>query len=333
MKLATLRNGTRDGQLVVVDRKLERAARASGIADNLQQALDNWAEAGPRLERLYADVNAGKGETIPFDTRRVGAPLPRCYQFLDAGCYPNHMELLRKSRNAPLPPRFHEEPAMYQGLSDTYMGPHDPIVADAAWGVDFEAEVGVITDDVPIGVTAQEAAKYIRLVVFFNDVSLRELVPFELSKGFGFLQSKPSTAFSPVAVTPDEFGSAWDGGRVVLPMRTMLNGQRMGDPSAGKDMAFDFPFCIAYAAKTRALVAGSIIGAGTISNRDRARGVCCIAERRTLEVIDTGAPKTPYMSYGDRVRIELMPEDGQPLMGAIEQVFVPLSEGNLSPLR
>ncbi len=321
MKLASLRTGDRDGALLVVSRDLARALPVPEIAPHLQGALDRWDELGPRLAAVSDQLNAGPlaGETA-FDPAALAAPLPRAYQFVDGSAYLSHMELLRRARGAELPESFRHDPLVYQAGSDANLGPRDPIpLADEAWGLDFEAEVGVITDDVPIGVTAAAAGGHIKLVLLLNDISLRHLVPGELAKGFGFYQSKPASAFSPVALTPDELGPAWDGGRVHLPLRAEVNGEPFGAPEAGEDMTFDFGRLIAHAAKTRRLAAGTIVGSGTVSNHDRSRGSCCIAERRMLEKIETGSATTPFLRAGDRVRIEMLDRDGRSLFGAIEQ--------------
>jgi fumarylacetoacetate (FAA) hydrolase len=321
MKLASLRTERRDGALLVVSRDLTRACAVPEIAPHLQAALDGWAETAPRLQEASDRLNAGAvpGETV-FDPAAVAAPLPRAYQFVDGSAYLSHMELLRRARGAPLPESFRQDPLVYQAGSDANLGPRDPIpLADEAWGLDFEAEIGVVTDDVPAGVTAEAAGAHIVLLLLLNDVSLRRLVPGELAKGFGFYQSKPASAFSPVALTRDELGPAWDGGKVHLPLRAEVNGALFGAPEAGRDMTFDFPRLIAHAARTRRLVAGTIVGSGTVSNYDRSRGSCCIAERRMAETVETGAAVTPFLKVGDRVRIEMRDGDGESLFGAIEQ--------------
>jgi fumarylacetoacetate (FAA) hydrolase len=322
MKLASLRGEGRDGRLLVVSRDLARAVPASEIAPTLQAALDDWPETAPRLEALSEKLN---GETLPgetaFDPAAVAAPLPRAYHFVDGSAYLSHMELLRQARGGELPDSFRHDPLVYQAGSDANLGPQDPIpLVDEAWGLDFEAEIGVVTDDVAMGVTAQAAGCHIRLLLLLNDVSLRHLIPGELAKGFGFYQGKPASAFSPVALTPDELGPAWDGGKVHLPLRVEVNGESFGAPEAGEDMTFDFCQLIAHAAKTRRLAAGTIVGSGTVSNRDRSRGSCCIAERRMLEKIESGAAKTPFLKVGDRVKIEMLDGDGESPFGAIEQV-------------
>src|ERR1041385_8699737 len=320
MKLASLRHG-RDGVLVVVSRDLSRCVAVPHVAHPLQAAMDNWADAAPRLMRIYDLLNEGPaaGEK-PFDPCDCAAPLPRAYQWADGSAYVTHVELVRKARGAEMPPSFWTDPLMYQGGSDSFLGPCEPILAaDELWGIDFEGEVAAIVDDVPMGVSSSAAEKHIKLLMPVNDVSLRNLIPTELAKNFGFFQSKPATAFSPVALTPDERGEAWDGGKVHLPLLISLNGTRFGAPNAGEDMTFAFPQLIAHAAKTRFLGAGSIIGSGTISNKDHARGSACIAERRSLETIEHGAAKTPFLKFGDRVKIEMLDQGGRSIFGAIEQ--------------
>jgi fumarylacetoacetate (FAA) hydrolase len=320
MKLASLKGG-RDGRLVVVSRDLTRAVSASGIASTLQAALDNWDRVQVPLEAIYRALNDGNVEgAFAFEEQACASPLPRAYQWADGSAYLVHVELVRKARGAEMPKSFWTDPLMYQGGSDGFLGPHDPIVAaDEAWGIDFEGEVAVITGDVPAGASVAEAEKAIRLVMLVNDVSLRNLVPGELAKGFGFFQSKPASAFSPLAVTPDELGGHWQDGKLHLPLLIQLNGKQFGAPNAGADMAFNFPQLIAHAARTRALAAGSIVGSGTVSNRDPAAGSACIAERRMLEQIEDGAAKTPFLKSGDRVRIEMKDEGGRSIFGAIEQ--------------
>jgi fumarylacetoacetate (FAA) hydrolase len=320
MKLASLK-GARDGNLVVVSRDLARCVSAGHIAPTLQHALDHWHDAAPRLMRVYDLLNEGTvaGEGA-FDPKECLSPLPRAYQWADGSAYVTHVELVRKARGADMPPSFWTDPLMYQGGSDSFIGPCDPILAaDEAWGIDLEGEVAVITDDVPMGTDAAHAEKHIKLLMLVNDVSLRNLIPAELAKGFGFLQSKPASGFSPVAITPDELGEAWSEGRVHLPLKVYLNGASFGTPNAGEDMTFSFPQLIAHVAKTRALCAGSIIGSGTVSNKDRSRGSACIAERRSLETIEHGTPQTPFLKFGDRVRIEMLDSDGRSVFGAIDQ--------------
>lgn len=301
---------------MVVSRDLARCIPAP--VPTMQMALDDWADAAPKLRLVYDQLNKGGGEA--FDVSRCAAPLPRAYQIADGSAYLNHVELVRKARGAEMPPEFLHDPLMYQAVSDTILGPTDPIVAGSEeYGIDFEAEIAVIVDDVPMGVDAAAAGKHIQLIMLMNDVSLRNLIPAELAKGFGFFQSKPPSAFSPVAVTPDELGDAWDGGKVSLPVVSSLNGEVVGRPNAGVDMQFGFPALIAHAAKTRPLGAGAIVGSGTVSNRDRAAGISCLAEIRMIEKIETGATKTPFMSFGDTVRIEMMDKGGQSIFGMIEQ--------------
>lgn len=320
MKLASLSQG-RDGRLVVVSRDLGHAIAADGISPTLQHALDNWERAGPHLKELYDRLNSGAPlGRFSFRAGDCAAPLPRAYQWADGSAYVTHVELVRKARGAEMPTSFWTDPLMYQGGSDSFIGPEDDIlVADEAWGIDMEGEVAVVTGDVPMGATPAQAASRIRLLMLVNDVSLRNLIPKELEKGFGFFQSKPATAFSPVAVTPDELGEHWRNGRVHLPLKVDLNGSRFGEPDAGVDMTFPFPELIAHAAKTRELEAGSIIGSGTVSNADRRSGSACIAERRMLETIEHGKPSTPFMAFGDKVRIEMTLPGGESIFGAISQ--------------
>ena len=325
MKLATYQDGSRDGQLVVVSRDLTTAHYASGIATRLQQVLDDWNFLSPQLEDLTTTLNHGKARhAFAFDPKLCLAPLPRAYQWADGSAYLNHVELVRKARGAEVPASFYEDPLMYQGGSDDLLGARADIVcASEDFCIDFESEVAVITGDVPMGVDASAALDAIRLLMLANDVSLRHLIPAELAKGFGFVQSKPATAFSPVAVTPDELGSAWQGGRVHLNLETHWNGKRVGLCEAGPEMTFHFGQLIAHLAKTRRVRAGSIIGSGTVSNKDWSRGYSCIAEKRAIETIESGAPKTEFMKFGDTVRIEMKGGDGASLFGAIEQRVVP----------
>lgn len=323
MKLASLREG-RDGALVVVSRDFSRCISAADIAPTLQNALDNWRDVAPRLTQLSASLNAGQAEgIISFDTAQAAAPLPRAYQWADGSAYVTHVELVRKARNASMPESFWSDPLIYQGGSDSFIAASDPIVAsNEDWGVDFEGELAIITDDVPMGTGAALAEKHIKLLMLVNDVSLRNLIPAELAKGFGFFQSKPSSAFSPVAVTPDELGQAWSGGKVHLPLHVTFNGKPFGKPDAGKDMVFSFPQLIAHAAKTRQLGAGTIIGSGTISNSNADAGSACIAERRAREMIELGAPQTPFMKFADRIRLEMFDSAGHSIFGAIDQQMV-----------
>jgi fumarylacetoacetate (FAA) hydrolase len=320
MKLASLKSG-RDGALVVVSRDLTRCVSAGHIAPTFQHAMDHWHEAAPRLMRVYDLMNEGPvaGEK-PFDAKECASPLPRAYQWADGSAYVTHVELVRKARGAEMPPSFWTDPLMYQGGSDSFIGPRDPIVAsDETWGIDFEGEVAVITDDVPIGCTAADAEKHIKLLMLVNDVSLRNLIPAELAKNFGFFQSKPASAFSPVAVTPDELSEAWSGAKVHLPLTVTYNGANFGHPNAGEDMTFSFAQLIAHAAKTRVLCAGSIVGSGTVSNKSGNVGSACLAEKRTLETMHEGAAKTPFMKFGDRIRIEMFDPAGHSIFGAIDQ--------------
>ncbi|HEV2609124.1 MAG TPA: fumarylacetoacetate hydrolase family protein [Noviherbaspirillum sp.] len=324
MKLATLKDGSRDGQLIVVSRDLKTAHVADGIAPTLQRALDDWPFMAPQLEALYEQLNAGKTtRSFDFDPARCMAPLPRAFQWADGSSYVNHVELVRKARNAEMPASFWHEPLMYQGGSDDFIGPTDDIrLGSEEWGIDFEGEVAVITDDVPMGATAGQAASHIKLLMLVNDVSLRNLIPTELAKGFGFFQSKPASSFSPVAVTPDELGSAWQDGKVHLPLRVTWNGVIVGQPNAGIDMVFSFPQLIAHLARTRNARAGSIVGSGTVSNKDSSKGYTCIAEKRCLEMIADGEAKTPFMKFGDTVRIEMLDAQGKSIFGAINQKVV-----------
>ncbi len=321
MKLASLKNNTRDGQLVVVSRDLSKAIAIPEIAHTMQQLLDDWSELSPKAEAVYQKLNAGELEnTIEFDQESCESPLPRAYQWADGSAYVNHVELVRKARNAEMPETFWTDPLMYQGGSDAFLGPREQILVESTdYGIDMESEVAVIVDDTPMAATPEQAANKIKLLMLVNDVSLRNLIPGELAKGFGFFQSKPSSAFSPVAVTPDELGDSWDGKKLHLPLVTHLNGELFGEPNCGIDMTFDFPTIVAHAAKTRPLCAGAIIGSGTISNVDRSTGSSCLAEKRMLEIIESGEAKTPFMQFGDRVRIEMFDKAGESIFGAIDQ--------------
>ena len=324
MKLATLKQGRRDGTLVVVDRDLTRYVPVPDIAATLQQALENWTELAPELQDRYQALNDNNisSQAIIFD--KLAAPLPRCYQWLDGSAYLPHVERVRKARGAEVPESFYDDPLMYQGGSDFMLGPRDAIIAaDEAWGIDLEAEVAIITDDVHQGIEADTAGQHIKLIMLVNDVSLRNLIPAELAKGFGFLHGKPPTAFSPVAVTPDELGNAWQANKVHLPLVSHLNGEQLGNPDAGQNMQFDFARLIQHAAATRPLSAGCIIGSGTVSNADLARGCSCLAEKRVLEIIANGEASTPFLKHGDRVRIEMFDQDQHSIFGAIDQVVVP----------
>ncbi len=326
MKLASYKDGSRDGQLIVVSRDLSTAHYATGIATRLQQVLDDWNFLSPQLEELSQSLNHGKTRHhFAFDPKQCAAPLPRACQWADGSAFINHVELVRKARGAEVPESFYADPLMYQGASDDFLGPCDDIVVPSEeFGIDFEAEVAVITGDVGMGTPADEALEGIRLVLLANDVSLRNLIPAELAKGFGFFQSKPATAFSPVAVTPDELGGAWQGGRVHLKLESAWNGKRVGLCDAGPEMTFHFGQLIAHICKTRNVRAGSIVGSGTVSNKDWSHGYSCIAEKRAIETIEDGAPKTEFMRFGDTVRIEMKGADGASLFGAIEQKVSPL---------
>jgi fumarylacetoacetate (FAA) hydrolase len=325
MKLASYKDGSRDGQLVVVSRDLGTAHYATGIATRLQQVLDDWNFLSPQLEDLYRTLNHGKARhAFAFDPRQCMAPLPRAFQWADGSAFINHVELVRKARGAEVPESFYTDPLMYQGASDNLLGPCDDIVCPSEdFGIDFEAEVAVVTADVDMGTSPEAALEGIRLLLLANDVSLRQLVPAELAKGFGFFQSKPATAFSPVAVTPDELGDAWQGGRVHLNLESVWTGKRVGLCDAGPEMTFHFGQLIAHIARTRNVRAGSIVGSGTVSNRDWSRGYSCIAEKRAIETIEGGAPKTEFMKYGDTIRIEMKGTDGMSVFGAIDQKVSP----------
>ncbi len=324
MKLGTLKEGGRDGTLIVVSRDLARAVRVPQVAPTLQRALDTWAESEPKLRAVAAALEAGTATgAFTFDPALAAAPLPRAYQWADGSAYVVHVELVRKARGVELPPSFWTDPLMYQGGSDGFIGSRDDIEAgDEAWGIDFESELGVFVDDVPMGVSPEAARGHIKLVTLLNDVSLRNLIPGELNKGFGFFHGKPATAFAPVAATPDELGTAWNGASLNLPVLSSLNGVSFGQPNAATDLTFDFGQLIAHAAKTRHLEAGSVIGSGTVANRDASVGCSCIAEKRVRETIDTGAPTTPFMRFGDRVRLEVLDAAGETIFGAIDQKVV-----------
>ncbi len=325
MKLASYKDGSRDGQLVVVSRDLGTAHYATAIATRLQQVLDDWGFLSPQLEDLYATLNQGKARhAFAFEPTRCMAPLPRAFQWADGSAFINHVELVRKARGAEVPESFYTDPLMYQGGSDDCLGPCDDIrCASEDWGIDFEAEVAVVTGDVAIGTAPGAALEAVRLLMLANDVSLRHLIPAELAKGFGFVQSKPATAFSPVAVTPDELGAAWRGGRVHLNLESVWNGKRVGLCDAGPEMTFHFGQLIAHLCRTRNVRAGSIVGSGTVSNKEGSRGYSCIAEKRAIETIESGAPKTEFMRFGDTIRIEMKGTDGISVFGAIEQAVAP----------
>ncbi len=319
MKLASLKQG-RDGRLVVVSRDLARYIDATAIAPTLQSALDEWTRIYPQLSALAERLNSAADIGDSFAPSACAAPLPRAYQWADGSAYVNHMELVRKARGAEMPESFWTDPLMYQGGSDSFIGPEDPILMQSeAWGMDFEAEVAVVTGDVPMGVSPDDAARHIQLIMLVNDVSLRNLIPEEIAKGFGFFHAKPSSSFSPLAVTPDELGSAWDGRKLHLPLRVELNGVLIGAPNAGVDMTFDFAELIAHAAKSRPLAAGTIIGSGTVSNLDRSSGSCCLAEVRMLEILNQGQAQTPFLKFGDEVRIFMLDGDGESVFGDILQ--------------
>ncbi len=336
MKLATYKDGSRDGQLVVVSRDLAPAHYATGIAERLQQALDDWNFISPQLQDLYDTLNHGKARhAFPFEPARCMAPLPRAYQWADGSAYINHVELVRAARKSEVPDTFYTDPLMYQGGSDDFIGPCDDVVVPSEdFGIDFEAEISVATGDVPMGASPEEALEGVRLLMLVNDVSLRNLIPDELAKGFGFFQSKPATAFSPVAVTPDELGDAWQGGRVHLTLQSTWNGRRVGLCDAGPEMTFHFGQLIAHICKTRNVRAGSIVGSGTVSNKgvegkggrmDWPKGYSCIAEKRAIETLQDGQPSTEFMKFGDTIRIEMKGKDGQSLFGAIDQKIAPLA--------
>ena len=323
MKLGSLKEGGRDGSLIVVSRDLTRAVRATGIAATLQQALDDWSNAAPRLNALAESLDAGDADGVfDLDVTKLAAPLPRAYEFVDGSAYLPHVARVRRARGAEVPESFYTDPLMYQATSAGFLGPRDTVkVVSEDYGIDLEAEIVVITDDVPMAVTPEQAAGHIQLVGLVNDVSLRNLIPGELAKGFGFLQSKPRSALSPVFVTPDELGDAWRDNKLHLPLLTHVNGEWFGAPEAGVDMQFDFAQLVAHAAKTRPLSAGTIVGSGTIANADTGKGASCFAERRTVEALEHGAPKTPFMAFGDTVRIEMFDAEGRSIFGAIEQVI------------
>lgn len=332
MKLATLRDGTRDGRLILVSRDLARAVAPVDGPRTLQAFLDDWDLHADRLRAVARDLETGEIESIfAFDADAVMAPLPRAFQWLDASGYLNHVELVRRARGADMPDDMYRDPIMYQGASDVFLAPHEPIpVADAeAWGTDFEAEVIVVLGDCPMAPGRETAKQAIRLIGLVNDVSLRGLIPAEIKKGFGFIHGKPRSALSPVLVTPDELGAAWDGAKVSLPLTVHLNGALVGNPNTGTDLTFDFADLISHAAKTRPLAAGTVLGSGTVSNVDPETGCCCLVERRVREIIATGTATTPYLSYGDRVEIEMRDKDGQSIVGKIDQVVAPASTGLL----
>ena len=321
MKLGSLKEGGRDGTLIVVSRDLTRAVRATGIADTLQRALEDWSNTAPRLNALSDALNAGSAEgAFDVDMDQLASPLPRAYEFVDGSAYLPHVERVRRARGAEVPESFYTDPLMYQAVSAGFYGPRDPVrVPSEEYGIDLEAEIVVVTDDVPMAVSPEQAAGHIQLVGLVNDVSLRNLIPGELAKGFGFLQSKPRSALSPVFVTPDELGGAWKGSKLHRPLLTHINGEWFGAPEAGVDMQFDFGQLVAHAARTRPLSAGTIVGSGTVANEDTSLGASCFAERRTVETLEHGKPSTPFMKFGDTVRIEMLDEAGASIFGAIEQ--------------
>jgi len=319
MKLASLKQGGRDGSLVIVSRKLDRYISAASIAPTMQAALDNWDMTAPLLNALSEQLNAGEVESVLLDMDTLAAPLPRAYEFVDGSAYLPHVERVRKARGAEVPESFYIDPLMYQGTSSGFLGPRDDVaVISEDYGIDFESEVIVITDDVPMGVSSEAAADHIQLLGLINDVSLRNLIPGELAKGFGFLHSKPRSTLSPVFVTPDELGDAWENSVLSLPLLTNLNDEFFGNPEAGVDMQFNFAQLIAHAAKTRPLCAGAIVGSGTIANQDTGRGASCLAEKRMLEIIANGKPQTPFMSFGDRIHIEMLDAAGKSIFGDID---------------
>ena len=325
MKLGSLKEGGRDGTLIVVSRDLTRAVRAGGIAPTLQAALDDWSNSAPRLNALYADLNEGGASgAFALEMTALAAPLPRAYEFVDGSAYLPHVERVRRARGAEVPASFYTDPLMYQATSAGFLGPRDPVlVPSEAYGIDLEAEVVVVTDDVPMGVTPAQAGEHIQLIGLVNDVSLRALIPGELAKGFGFLQSKPRSALSPVLVTPDELGDAWQGDKLHLPMRTWLNGAWFGAAECGIDMQFSFAELVAHVAKTRPLTAGTLVGSGTIANQDTGKGASCLAEQRTVETLRDGQPSTPFLKFGDRLRIDVTDAAGASIFGAIEQLVAP----------
>lgn len=324
MKLASLNNGSRDGQLVVVSKDNRTAVIVESIATSMQDAIDNWDEVSVELTEVYSKLNNGEiTDVFDLDTKMLDAPLPRCFQFLDGSAYLAHVERVRKARGAEMPPSFLVDPLMYQATSDSFLAAHaDVVVTSEEYGIDFESEVAVITDDVSMGVSVEEAAKHIKLICIINDVSLRNLIPAELGKGFGFVQSKPPTSLSPFFVTPDELGDAWQDTKVHLPLHSVLNGEWFGHPNAGVDMQFNFAQLVAHAAKTRPLAAGAMIGSGTIANEDESLGSSCLAEKRVLEVIKDGKAVTPFMSFGDDIEIKMLSKDGENIFGTIHNTIV-----------
>ena len=324
MKLASLKTGGRDGSLIVVSRNLENYVAADDISPTLQAALDNWQDTAPRLNARYAELNQGSCSGIrSLEIETLAAPLPRAFEFVDGSAYLPHVERVRRARGAEVPESFFVDPLMYQATSAGFLGPFDPVeVVSEEYGIDFESEIIVVTDDVPMAVTPEQAEPHIQLIGLINDVSLRNLIPAELAKGFGFLQSKPRSALSPVLVTPDELGDSWQDSKLSLPLHSTLNGTFFGEPEAGVDMQFNFAQLVAHAAKTRPLTAGTIVGSGTIANEDTGKGASCLAEIRMLEIIADGKPSTPFMSFGDTIRIEMFDPEGNSIFGAIQQKIV-----------
>lgn len=325
MKLASLKEGGRDGTLIVVSRDLSRGVKVPHIAATLQQAIEQWTRAQPALDEVYQALGRGEvAHSFAIDAQALASPLPRAFQFLDGSVYLHHMEKARKARGAEMPPNYKTDPLMYQGLSDRFIGPRDAMpIPDDALGLDYEAELAVVLDDVPMGVAAGEAGRHIKLLMLLNDFTLRALTRTELPKGFGFMQAKPTSSFSPVAVTPDELGDAWDGQTLNLPILSSVNGQAMGSANTGRDMFFTYPTLIAHAARTRSLSAGTIIGAGAVSNLDPATGYACLAEKRADEELSAGAAQTPWLRFGDSVRIEMLDAQGASIFGAIDNTVVP----------
>ncbi|MEP7185964.1 MAG: fumarylacetoacetate hydrolase family protein [Rhodanobacter sp.] len=325
MKLASLKEGGRDGTLIVVSRDLARAVKADAIAPTLQAALDDWSNAAPRLNALFDELNAANvSGAFALDMNALASPLPRAYEFVDGSAYLPHVERVRRARGAEVPKSFYSDPLMYQATSAGFLGPRDPVVVPSEeYGIDLEAEVIVVTDDVPMAVTPAQASEHIQLIGLINDVSLRGLIPGELAKGFGFVQSKPRSALSPVLVTPDELGDAWKDDKLHLPMRTWLNGEWFGEAECGVDMQFSFAELVAHVAKTRPLTAGTIVGSGTIANEDTSKGASCLAEQRTVETLRDGKPITPFMKFGDRLKIDITDVAGVSIFGSIEQQVQP----------
>ena len=321
MKLGSISNNSRDGCPVLVDRCLRYMVPVNNVIDNWQLGIENWSAVSPKLERIYEKLDKGLAEgAIPYDRSKLSAPFPRAYQWLDGSAYVTHVDLLRKARGVELPANFWVDPLMYQGGSDHFLGPCETIkIKDINWGVDFEGELAVVVDDVPLGVSENKAEQHIKLIMLVNDISLRNLIPDELNKGFGFVHGKPPSAFGPLAITPDTIGQSWKDGKVHLPLLIKLNGKKVGFANAGVDMTFSFPELVAHAAKTRPLRAGTIIGSGTISNSDQQHGYSCIAEIRMIETINEGAPHTPFLQYGDKITMEMLASDGQSIFGSLEQ--------------